>query len=44
MPYYKFCPEKKINPLHFQNQKYIGIFMSQREKGGEKEGEREKER
>ncbi len=40
------CPEKikKNNPLHFQNQRYIGIFLSQREKGGgERRGERERE-
>jgi hypothetical protein len=28
MPDYKFCPRQKDNITHFQNQRYIGIFMS----------------
>jgi hypothetical protein len=43
-----FCPRQKNNPLHFQNQRYIGIFMSLRERergrGRERERERESER
>ncbi len=35
-----FGPDKKINPLHFQNQRYIGILMSLREREREKERER----
>ncbi len=42
MPHYIFCPIQKNNPLHFQNQRYIGIFMSLRER--EREREREQER
>jgi hypothetical protein len=34
-----FCPRQKNNFLHFQNQRYIGIFY-----GHEKEGERERAR
>ncbi len=41
---YMFCPREKNNPLHFQNQKYIGIFMSLREREGGRERERERER
>jgi hypothetical protein len=40
-----FTPLQKDNLLHYQNQRYIGIFMSQREtekEGGE--GERERAR
>ncbi len=33
-------PKKKINPTHFQNQRYIGIFMSLRERETERERER----
>ncbi len=47
MPHYMFCPSQKNNPLHFQNQRYIGIFMSlrERERGeGERGGERAREK
>ncbi len=30
MPHYMFCPGQKNNFQDFQNQTYIGIFMSQR--------------
>ncbi len=46
IPHYKFCPRQNNNPLHFQNQRYVGIFMSlrERERGGESEGERDKKK
>jgi hypothetical protein len=48
-PHYIFCPRQKNNPLHFQNQRYIGIvFVPERERETERQrqrdGEREKER
>ncbi len=43
-PLYVF-PQTKNNSLHFQNQRYIGIFMSQRERERrECDSERERER
>jgi hypothetical protein len=39
-----FFPTQKNNPLHFQNQGYIGIFMSLRERKRERERERERGR
>jgi hypothetical protein len=35
MHHYMFCPRQKINPLHFQNQRYI-VFLcpKERERGG----------
>jgi hypothetical protein len=48
-PYYVFCPRQKNNVHDFQNQRYIGIFMSQRarererERWGEEERDRERE-
>ncbi len=44
-----YCSRQKINPLHFQNQRYIGIFyVPKREIGGKREiergGEKGKER
>jgi hypothetical protein len=41
-----FWPRQKNNPMHFQNQRYIGILMSlrEREREIEREGERERER
>jgi hypothetical protein len=46
-----FPPNEKNNLLHFQNQRYIGIFMPlykergrEGERGGKGEMEREKER
>ncbi len=44
MPQYMFCPRQKINPMHFQNQRYIGIFMSLREREREKERARARAR
>ncbi len=51
MPNYVFCPRPKNNITHFQNQMYIGIFMSLymyiRDREGERGGreiERERER
>jgi hypothetical protein len=38
-----FCPKQKNNFQDFQNQRYIGIFMSQREIEREQEQERERE-
>jgi hypothetical protein len=32
MPHYMYCPRQQNNPLHCQNQRYIGIFMSLRER------------
>jgi hypothetical protein len=42
-PLYVF-PQTKNNPLHFQNQRYIGIFMSQRERERERERERRRKK
>jgi hypothetical protein len=42
MPHYMFCLRQKNNPLHFQNQRDIGIFMSLRERERE-QCERERE-
>jgi hypothetical protein len=40
-----FAPDKKNNLLDFQNQRYIGIFISLREREREEKGrERERER
>jgi hypothetical protein len=39
-----FAPDKKNNIPDFQNQRYIGIFMSQRERERERVKERERER
>jgi hypothetical protein len=44
-----FCPKQKINNLlDFQNQRYIGIFISlrkrERERARAREGEKERER
>jgi hypothetical protein len=49
MPHYMFCPRQKKYFQDFQNQRYIGIFMSQRDREKEKTGrarkrERERER
>jgi hypothetical protein len=38
------APDKKNNPLHFQNQRYIGIFMPLRERERERKREKEIER
>jgi hypothetical protein len=48
MTHYIFCPRQKIL-LDFQNQRYIGIFMSlresrEREHGRARERERKRER
>jgi hypothetical protein len=43
MPHYMFCPRQKNNFQDFQNQGYIGIFMSQREIDRWREKEREPE-
>jgi hypothetical protein len=49
-PLYVLPQTKKIIPLHFQNKRYIGIFMSlrkrdkERERGGRERERREKER
>ncbi len=37
MPRYMFCPRQKCNFQDFQNQRYISIFMSQRERERERE-------
>jgi hypothetical protein len=39
-----FCPRQKCNFKDFQNQRYISIFMSQRERERERERENKKER
>jgi hypothetical protein len=46
MPHYMFCPRQKNNFQDFENEKYIGIFMSQRERDRKRErkGERKRER
>jgi hypothetical protein len=44
LPHYMFCPRQKNNPLHFLNQRYIGILMSLREIARQRESERESER
>jgi hypothetical protein len=44
MPHYIFCPRQKNNPLHFQNQWYIGIFMSLRARKREWERDRARAR
>jgi hypothetical protein len=42
MSHYMFCPgQKKTNLPDFQNQKYVGIFISLRERERERESERE---
>jgi hypothetical protein len=41
MPHYIFCPRQKNNFQDFQNQRCIGIFMSQREGERERASERE---
>jgi hypothetical protein len=43
-PFYVLPQTKKINLQDLQNQRYIGIFMSQREIGRESEIERERAR
>ncbi len=43
MHHYMFCPRQINNPLHFQNQRYIDLFMSQRERDIRRERAREKE-
>ncbi len=39
-----FAPDKKNHLQDFQNQRYIGIFMSLKERGGQRESESERER
>jgi hypothetical protein len=39
-----FCPRQKNNPLHFQNQRYIGIFISLRERRRGRERERKRDK
>jgi hypothetical protein len=39
-----FAQTKKNNLLHFQNQRYVGIFTSQKKRERDEEKEREKER
>ncbi len=49
MPHDVFCPRQNNNITHFQNQRYIGIFMSlyiqerEREREQKREGEQERE-
>ncbi len=42
MPHFVFCPRQKNNFQDFQNQRCIGIFMSQRRRREKKEERREK--
>ncbi len=45
MPLYMFCPrQQKINLLDFQNQRYIGTFMSQKERERARARAKEKEK
>jgi hypothetical protein len=41
MPHYMFCARQKTNALHFQNHRYIGIFMPLRERERERASESE---
>ncbi len=43
MPHYMLCPRQKKNLQDFHNQRYIGIFMSLRERERDRGGERERE-
>jgi hypothetical protein len=44
MPHYIFGPRQKNYLLDFQNQRFIGIFMSLRERESKSERERKKEK
>jgi hypothetical protein len=43
LPHYMFCRRQKNNLQDFQNQRYIGIFMSLRERERQRKRDRERE-